>query len=295
MEADNTEESATAVVVESMAGTPDDRLRHVLAGLVRHLHAFIREVEPTQTEWERGIEFLTEVGRKCDDMRQEFILLSDVLGVSTLVDAINNRKPPEATESTILGPFHVTESPARALGADVGHPGDGDRCVVAGRVLGPGGDPLPGALVDVWQANGEGLYDVQQLDHRLLGNLRGLFTTDDHGRYWFRGVVPGYYPIPDDGPVGDLLRSTQRHPNRPAHIHFIAAAAGHLPVTTHAFVAGSPYLDSDAVFGVKQSLIRAVRTVDDPAIAAEYQVDNPFQLLEFDIVLSAAPTPEDAG
>jgi protocatechuate 3,4-dioxygenase beta subunit len=278
----------TGEVLASWQDTSDPRLREILKSLTGHLHAFLEEVEPTQQEWRRGIDYLTATGQLCDGTRQEFILLSDVLGVSMLVDEINHRQPAGATESTVLGPFHVVDSPVRALGDDISLDGVGTPCVVAGRVLDLAGDPVPGALVDVWQANGDGFYDVQQPGVQPELNLRGLFTADGQGRYWFRTVVPRHYPIPDDGPVGDLLAATGRHPNRPAHVHVIAGAQGFSPVTTHVFVEGSPYLDSDAVFGVKPSLVRAVRTETDADLAASYGVAAPFALLEFDLVLAPA-------
>ena len=285
MTTDFTEESATTAVIASFGNCRDDRLNAVLAGIVRHLHGFIREIEPTQHEWDRGIEFLTEVGRLSDGPRQEFILLSDVLGASMLVDAVNNRKTLGATESTVLGPFHVGDSPTRELGADIALTGDAPRCVVRGTVRSVDGRPLPGAVLDVWQADDAGFYDTQQPDRVPERNLRGLFTTNAAGEFWFRTIVPRFYPIPDDGPVGRLLRATHRHPNRPAHIHFIGSAEGFTPVVTHLFVEGSPYLDDDAVFGVKKSLIREVQRVDDPALARSYGVANPFGLIEFDVVL----------
>jgi catechol 1,2-dioxygenase len=179
----------------------------------------------------------------------------------------------------------MVESPQRELGANISLDGMGEPCVFAGQVRSADGTPLPGARIDVWQANGAGYYDVQQPQVQPERNLRGLFDADDSGRFWLRTVVPRYYPIPDDGPVGRLLAATERHPNRPAHIHVIAEAEGHAPLTTHVFVEGSPYLDSDTVFGVKQSLIRPVVAVDDTARAEQYKVSNPFRLLEFDIVL----------
>jgi hydroxyquinol 1,2-dioxygenase len=285
---DFTEETATGAVAASFAGAPDPRLREVLASLVRHLHGFVREVEPTFAEWERAIGFLTATGQLCDDRRQEFILLSDVLGVTMLVDAINHRKASEATESTVLGPFHMVESPPRELGDTVDLVATGEPCVVTGRVLSLEGAPLAGALVDVWQADDHGFYDVQQPGAQPPGNGRGLFTCDGEGRFWFRTVTPSPYPIPTDGPVGALLTATGRHPYRPAHIHFIVAADGHLPVTTHVFVAGSPYLDSDAVFAVKQSLVRDFATVDDPREAAAYGVEAPFRHAHFEVVLQPA-------
>jgi hydroxyquinol 1,2-dioxygenase len=225
----------------------------------------------------------------CDDTRQEFILLSDVLGVTMLVDAINHRTASEATDSTVLGPFHMVTSPRRELGDTIDLVAAGEPCVVTGRVLSLDGSPLAGALVDVWQADDHGFYDVQQPGVQPEGNGRGLFTSDDDGRFWFRTVTPSAYPIPTDGPVGKLLTATGRHPYRPAHIHFIVTADGHLPVTTHAFVAGSPYLDSDAVFAVKQRLIRDFAKVDDPEEAAAYGVEAPFRHAHFDVVLQPDP------
>jgi protocatechuate 3,4-dioxygenase beta subunit len=223
-----------------------------------------------------------------NDVRQEFILLSDVLGISMLVETINHRTGGTSTESTVLGPFHMVESPPRQLGENIALDGKGTPCLVSGRVSGPDGEPLAGASVDVWQTNEDGFYDVQQPGIQPAGNLRGLFTADDEGRFWFRSVVPRFYPIPDDGPVGQLLAATGRHPNRPAHLHFIVAAPGYRPVTTHVFVADSPYLDSDAVFGVKESLVRDVPEVDDPARAGESGLANPFRTLTFDLTLLRA-------
>jgi hydroxyquinol 1,2-dioxygenase len=285
---DFTEETATGAVVASFEQTPDPRLRAVLASLVRHLHGFVREVEPTFEEWERAIAFLTATGQRCDDQRQEFILLSDVLGVTMLVDAINHRAASEATESTVLGPFHMIASPERQLGDTIDLVGTGEPCVVTGQVLSLDGSPLAGARVDVWQADDHGFYDVQRPDAQPPGNGRGLFACDGDGRFWFRTVTPSAYPIPTDGPVGGLLTATGRHPYRPAHIHLIVAADGHLPVTTHVFVAGSPYLDSDAVFAVKQSLVRDFAVVDDPAEAARHGVEAPFRHAHFEVVLQPA-------
>ena len=290
---DFTEETATGAVVASFAGTPDPRLRQILGSLVTHLHGFVREVEPTMREWERAIEFLTATGRMCDDQRQEFILLSDVLGVTMLVDAVNHRKATEATESTVLGPFHMVASPRRQLGDSIDLVGEGEPCVVSGTVRSLDGTPLAGALVDVWQADDHGFYDVQQPEVQPRGNGRGLFTTTGDGRFWFRTVTPSAYPIPTDGPVGGLLAATGRHPYRPAHIHLIVGAGGHSPVTTHVFVAGSPYLDSDAVFAVKQGLIRDFTEVDDPDQAARYGVEAPFRHAQFDVVLQPAEVPAD--
>ncbi|WP_405989293.1 intradiol ring-cleavage dioxygenase [Streptomyces sp. NBC_00986] len=283
-----TDVTVTDEAVASLEGTADPRLRELLTGLIRHLHAFARETGLTQAEWERAIGFLTETGKMCTDTRQEFILLSDVLGLSMLVETINGDRAAGSTESTVLGPFHMTESPVRELGANIDLVGGGEPCVVSGRIVSGDGTPLPGALLDVWQADGNGFYDVQQPDVQPPGNGRGLFTADAEGRFWFRTCVPSPYPIPTDGPVGELLKATGRHPYRPAHIHFIASAEGHAPVTTHIFVAGSDYLDSDAVFAVKQSLVEDFTPTDDPSLAREFGIENPFRHARFDLVLDRA-------
>jgi len=283
-----TDVTVTDEAVASLEGTADPRLRELLTGLIRHLHAFARETRLTQAEWERAIGFLTETGKMCTDTRQEFILLSDVLGLSMLVETINGDRAAGSTESTVLGPFHMTESPVRELGANIDLVGGGEPCVVSGRIVSGDGTPLPGALLDVWQADGNGFYDVQRPDLQPPGNGRGLFTADAEGRFWFRTCVPSPYPIPTDGPVGELLKATGRHPYRPAHIHFIASAEGHTPVTTHIFVAGSDYLDSDAVFAVKQSLVEDFTPTDDPSLAREFGIANPFRHARFDLVLDHA-------
>ncbi|MFI8230231.1 intradiol ring-cleavage dioxygenase [Streptomyces sp. NPDC085900] len=285
MTTDATSTTVTDEAVNSLAGTADPRLRELLTGLIRHLHAFARETRLTQAEWERAVSFLTATGQTCTDIRQEFILLSDVLGLSMLVETINGDRAPGATESTVLGPFHMTESPVRRLGENIDLVGGGEPCAVSGRVLSGDGTPLPGATIDVWQADGNGFYDVQRPDLQPPGNGRGLFTADAEGRFRFRTCVPSPYPIPTDGPVGDLLRATGRHPYRPAHIHFIASADGHAPVTTHIFVAGSDYLDSDAVFAVKPSLVQDFELTDDPSLAGELGLPNPFRHARFDLVL----------
>lgn len=297
-----TEETATDAVLASFAGTPDPRLRQVISAFVRHLHAFVREVEPTIDEWEEAVKFLTAVGHRSDDTRQEFVLLSDVLGVSMLVEAIDarlhsgetatgpdHRERLDVTASTVLGPFHVVESPRRALGDDIDLVGGHQPCVVTGEVVDPDGTPLAGATVDVWQSDEDGFYDVQCPDTVPLGNGRGLFTTDEDGRFWFKTVVPRYYPIPTDGPVGRLLLATDRHPYRPAHIHFIVNAAGHVPLTTHLFVADSPYIDSDAVFAVNDTLIRDFVEVDDPEEARGFGVTVPFRHAHARLVVRPLP------
>jgi len=288
MATDFTGESAADAVTESFADTPDERLAAVLNSLVRHLHGFVRDVQPSIAEWERAIAFLTATGQKCSDVRQEFILLSDVLGVSMLVETLNERSGDGATQSTVLGPFHVVESPPRDLGDTIDLVGEGEPCVVTGRVVSVDGTPLPGSVLDVWQADDKGFYDVQVPEAQPPGNGRGLFTADAGGRFSFRTIVPSYYPIPTDGPVGALLLATRRHPYRPAHIHFIVTADGYRPLTTHIFVAGSEYIDSDAVFAVKKSLIVDFTEVDDPAEAQRYGVTGPFRRADVQIALQPA-------
>jgi hydroxyquinol 1,2-dioxygenase len=285
MATDFTEETAADAVIESLAPSTDPRLREILTSLVRHLHAFAREVELTIPEWNSAIDFLTRVGQKCDADRQEFILLSDVLGLSMLTETINNRKFGVATESTVLGPFHVVESPPLDLGANIDHVGTGTPCVVTGRIVSVDGTPAPGALIDVWQANDQGFYDVQQPDVQPRGNGRGLFTADAEGRFWFRTIVPSYYPIPTDGPVGELLIATGRHAFRPAHIHFIVSAPGHRELTTHAFVAGSEYIESDTVFAVKKSLVIDFELVEDAEQAGQWNVPVPFRHADLEIIM----------
>lgn len=295
------EESTTADTLASFEETSDPRLRELLEGLVLRLHGYVRELRPTLQEWERAVEFLTAVGQKCDDTRQEFILLSDILGVSMMVETVNGHGG--GTESTVLGPFHVVESPARDSGDSIDLMGGGKPCVVSVRVTSTDGAPLADASVDVWQCTEEGFYDVQQPDIQPLGNGRGLFRTDGESHLWFRTVVPSHYPIPTDGPVGELLRATERHPYRPAHIHLIVAAEGHRPLTTHVFVADSPHIDSDAVFAVKESLVVDFDLVDDEEKARGYGVTSPFRMAEFDIIVEPEPRsgsgsesePEEAG
>jgi catechol 1,2-dioxygenase len=286
---DFTETESARVVAASFEAAADPRFRELMQGLVRHLHAYVREVRPTMAEWERAIGFLTETGQACTETRQEFILLSDVLGISMLVETINGADAHGdhgATASTVLGPFHLTDSPVRSLGETL-YPGrEGPVCVIEGSVLDSEGRPLPGAVLDVWQADDLGFYDVQQPDVQPLGDGRGLFTADEQGRYWFRSLTPRHYPIPTDGPVGGLLAAAARHPFRPAHVHFIVEAPGHERVTTHVFVADSAYLDSDAVFAVKAGLVREFDRVEDEARAAEFGVEAPFTLARFDIVLA---------
>ncbi|MBF9043111.1 6-chlorohydroxyquinol-1,2-dioxygenase [Rhodobacterales bacterium HKCCE4037] len=285
-----TEDSSADVVVARNAGAQDARLKQVMEVLTRHLHAAVKEIEPTQEEWFRAIMFLTDTGHMCNEWRQEFILLSDVLGVSMLVDAINNRKPSGASESTVLGPFHVEGAPELPLGSNICLDQKGEPMLVRGRILDTEGQPIAGAKIDVWQANDEGFYDVQQKGIQPDFNLRGVFRSNEKGEYWFRGVKPKYYPIPDDGPVGKLLASLGRHPYRPAHLHYIIGAEGFETLTTHIFDPDDPYIASDAVFGVKESLMAELVTVDDPTRSADAGFDGPFVEVEHDFVLAPVDT-----
>ncbi|HUJ73337.1 MAG TPA: intradiol ring-cleavage dioxygenase [bacterium] len=290
MESFAIERTLTQTAIRRMAKAKDARLKQVMTRLLQHLHDFVREVELTEAEWFKAIQFLTETGHMCDDKRQEFILLSDVLGVSMLVDAINHRKPAGATESTVLGPFYVKGAKFLPKGASIWRGKGGKPTLVSGRVLAADGTPITGAVLDVWQTGPNGLYDVQ--DPHLKGmNLRGKFRTDAQGRFAFKTVRPETYPIPSDGPVGKLLRQLKRHPYRPAHLHFMVSAKGYQPLTTHLFVKGGPYLDSDAVFGVKRSLIVPfVRHDRAPADkrSLEGRMKPPYYTLTYDFRLSPA-------
>jgi len=258
-----TEARSVDAVTARVGDGADARLAHVMNRLVHHVHAFVKDVELSQSEWGMAIDFLNRTGRISDANRQEFILLSDTLGVSMLVDAINNRRPSGATENTVLGPFHVDGAPEYAMGANITQLGGEETCLFQGTVTDLNGAPIEGVRIDVWSDNEDGFYDVQQPGVQPQHNNRGVFTTGADGRYWFQGIKPVSYPIPDDGPVGKLLERLGRHPFRPAHMHFIISADGYDQVTTHTFVAGDPYLKSDAVFGVKASLIAEFEPVID--------------------------------
>ncbi len=249
------EHTITDAVLQSLAATPDARLKQIMTALVTHLHDFAREVKLTEDEWQAGIAFLTATGQTCSDTRQEFILLSDTLGVSMLTIALNHAKPAGATEATVFGPFHTADAPHVAHGADIAHGAPGLPMFVHAVVRGPDGEPIAGAEVDVWQADDDGLYDVQRPELGTARRARAVLRTDARGAIRFRSIVPTAYPIPVDGPVGRMLAATGRHPWRPAHLHFMIRAAGWQPLTTHIFRDGDTYLDSDVVFGVRSSLV----------------------------------------
>ncbi len=282
------ESTITAAVLRRLDGAASPRVHQVSRALVAHLHAFVREVEPTQAEWEAAIGFLTRTGQMCSDVRQEFILLSDTLGVSMLVDAINHRRPGDTTETTVLGPFYVQAAPEHAAGDDIANGMAGSPLLVEGTVSRIDGTPLAGAVVDTWHTDGDGYYDVQGPDglHGLAGRAR--FRTDGEGRFWYRSVVPASYPIPDDGPVGDMLKAQGRHPFRPAHVHFMVGAPGCETLVTHVFLAGDQYLDSDVVFGVKDSLVRRLEDQAAGDTPRGNRVARDTKALRYDFVLAPA-------
>ncbi len=282
------ETSITAAVLERVGQAGSPRARHISEALVRHLHAFVREIEPTQEEWSEAIAFLTRTGHMCSDTRQEFILLSDALGVSMLVDAINHRRPGNATETTVLGPFYVRQAPEHALGDDISNGMTGALLLVEGSVSRADGTPVAGAVVDTWHTDGDGFYDVQGEAglESLAGRAR--FRTDERGRFWFRSIVPASYPIPDDGPVGDMLKAQGRHPFRPAHVHFMIGHPGCETLVTHVFLAGDPYLGSDVVFGVKDSLIRPLEHQQAGTTERGAAVGTGMAALRYDFVLAPA-------
>lgn len=278
------EASITDAVLARFDQTPDPRLRQVMQALVRHLHGFVREVEPSFEEWQAAISFLTRTGQKCDDKRQEFILLSDTLGVSMLVDAINHRLPEGATPTTVLGPFHVAGVAEKPLGSVLANGVGGERLHVSGQVTSADGTKLAGALLDIWHSDAEGFYDVQRAEGEVP-ELRAVFRTDAEGRFHFWTITPTAYPVPTDGPVGAMLQATGRHPMRPAHVHFMISAPGHETLVTHVFAEGDEYLDSDAVFGVKQALVVPFAQ-HAPGVAPDGTVlDAPWRSLRYDFAL----------
>jgi protocatechuate 3,4-dioxygenase beta subunit len=281
-----TESNSVEAVLSRFESSNNPRLKAVMTSVIKHLHAVVRETEPTFEEWLTAIDFLTRTGQKCDDRRQEWILLSDTLGISMLADAINHRKPSGATETTVLGPFHVEGAPVKAMGDNVNLEGKGPPLVMSGRVLDRQGKPIEGATLDIWQANDEGFYDVQQPGIQPDMNLRGIFKTGADGRFWFKTALPRYYPVPTDGPVGELLKALGRHPYRPAHIHFMINAPGFGELVTHLFVRGDPYLATDAVFGVKEELIVDFEKHDNALEAEKQGIGNPFFTANYDFVLA---------
>jgi len=248
----------TQAVLDRLSADADPRFKEIISAVVRHAHALVREVDLKPEEWMAAIQFLTRVGQTCDDKRQEFILLSDTLGLSMLVvqldQARRSRDLKGATEATVQGPFYWENAPALPLGSDIGKGMAGEPAYYAGKVTDSAGKPIANCCVDVWSGDGEGVYDMQKQGDAGM-QLRARFHTDANGEYRFWSIKPTFYPVPADGPVGEMLRAMGRHPNRPGHIHMKVYADGYAPLTTHLFAADSPYLDSDAVFGVRDSLI----------------------------------------
>ena len=247
----------TDEVLASASACDDARLRVVFESLVRHLHAFVDEVGLTPAEWLAGVGFLTATGHMCDEFRQEFMMLSDTLGVTSLVDEIAHRASTAASESSVLGPFYTENPPEVERDASIAAPGEGVPLAVRGRVRDAGGAGIPNAVLDVWGTDGGGLYDSQHADHAV--DCRGRIRTASDGSFAFRTVVPQSYSIPTDGPVGAMLQRLGRHTFRPAHLHFRISADGFAPLTTAIYAAGDPYLKSDAVFGVRTSLVEEFR------------------------------------
>ena len=273
------ENTITDAALDQMSSTPNPRLKEIMSSLVRHLHAFTREVDLTPEEWLEGIRFLTAVGQKCTEHRQEFILLSDTLGLSSLVNALHDKRGTEpATKSSLLGPFYRQDAPMMELGSSILSQGTGSEVVIHGYVRNATGHGIPNALVQIWEPDETGNYDLQKHDPSVM-DLRGCFQADSGGRYYLRGVCPTGYMIPMDGPVGDMIRAQKRHGYRPAHIHFVIGAPGYRELVTALYISGDDHIDSDTVFGVSDSLITSVNKNDPsspfpnlPSIRYDFQL-----------------------
>ena len=283
-----TEGELTEVVQARYEATPDPRLREIMRSLVKHLHAFAREARLTEAEWMAGVEFLTRTGQISDDKRQEMILLSDNLGLSSLVNMLTANVPEGATETTVLGPFYVPGSPRRGWGESILlREADEVPLMIHGRVRDDCGKGIAGATIEVWQTDSNGMYDIQD-GNQPEDNLRGCYIANDSGEFLIRTIRLTSYPIPTDGPVGVLLNATNHHPYRPAHVHAIVTAPGYHRLTTHLFDSEDTYLDSDVVFAVKESLIRSFRMNESSTDAAKYGLEGPFWELANDFVLTKA-------
>ncbi|MEM8748854.1 MAG: dioxygenase [Pseudomonadota bacterium] len=283
-------DTITQSFLDYIAEDTDERLKFVLKKLAHHLHDFVRETNLTHDEWRKGLEILYGAGEISSPERNEFVLLSDVLGLSSLVDMVNSSK--EGTPSSVLGPFHILGAPDLPVGADMKGENEGDTVVVGGRVLTTEGEPIEGAVLEIWQTADNGLYSGQD-ENQPEYNLRARMTTGADGRYLFSTVRPAPYTVPDDGPVGELLHATGRHPWRPSHLHFIVAAEGQRTLVTEVFPSDDPYLDEDAVFGVREQLVMEYKPhtstdglPDDLAIKP--RLDGTFYKVDFDFILSAA-------
>ena len=287
----------TQAVLDRLSAGADPRFKQVITTVVKHAHAAVRELDLTPQEWIAAIQFLTKVGHTCDDKRQEFILLSDTLGISMLVVQLDQARRSQravadtttvpATEATVQGPFYWENAPVLPLGSDIGTDMPGEPAFYSGRVTDTHGQTIAHCCLDVWSGDGEGVYDMQMGADAGM-RLRARFHTDEQGRYAFWSIKPTYYPVPDDGPVGDMLRAMGRHPNRPGHIHAMVYKDGFVSLTTHLFPADSPYLDSDAVFGVRDSLILPYATHPAGTAPDGRVMDKPFHTARFDFALAAA-------
>lgn len=282
-----TENNITDTFLGYFSESTDPRLREIMESLARHLHAFAKETRLTHQEWQAGLEILRETGRITTPQRDEFVLLSDVLGLSSLVDMMHS--PDVGTSSSVLGPFHVSNPPDYPMGADLRGDFGGDVVLVTGRVVDSDGQPIAGATLDIWQTAPNGLYSSQDPDQDEY-SFHAKFTTENDGSYRFTTVKPVPYTVPTDGPVGKLLNATGRHPWRPSHLHYIVEAEGFRPLVTEVFPDDDPYLDEDTVFGVRDDLVmhyqpQAAGSFPAEGLALSGQVDGPWQLVEFDIVL----------
>lgn len=288
------EDTITQAVLASMDDRCDSRLRTIITSLVQHLHSFARDVKLTEAEWFKAIQFLTKAGHITDDKRQEFILLSDTLGLSMLVMAQNNKKPAECTEATVFGPFYVEGAPEYENGADIANGARGEPCFVSGQIRGLDGKPVAGARIDVWQSDEDGYYDVQRSSDGstpATHQARGRLHSGPDGKFKFRSILAEAYPIPHDGPVGRMLEALGRHPWRPAHLHFMIEAPGYETLITHVFRAGDKYLDSDAVFGVRSTLIVDWIQHDAGVALDGSKMEKPFYTVDFDFVLNPTEVP----
>jgi hydroxyquinol 1,2-dioxygenase len=283
------EEALVEAVLDSFRNTPDARLRELLESLTRHLHGFLRETRVTEAEWRAAIDFLTAAGHITNERRQEFVLLSDVLGASMQTIQVNNRAYADATEATVLGPFFVAGAPGVELGGDIAFTAPGEPCWVQGSVSDTAGRPLPGALLEVWECDEDGLYDVQHEGERTAA--RGRLRADEQGRFRFWALTPVSYPIPHDGPVGRLLEATGRSPMRAPHLHFLVSSPSCRTLITHIFVKGEELrTGGDAVFGVKESLVRefARQPPGTPTPDGRELGDRSWTRVRFEIVLAPA-------
>jgi hydroxyquinol 1,2-dioxygenase len=290
------DQELTAEVIRSFAATPNPRLKLILTELVKSLHGFVRNTDLSFEEWNYAIDFLTRTGQTSTSTRQEFILLSDVLGVSMLVDAVNHREREGATQTTVLGPFYVGEHKPMPHGTDISVGISGEPMFVRSRVTNLEGKPLANVEVDVWHADHDGFYDSQKPSYETQGpSLRARFITDHDGRFSFRTILPCSYPIPTDGPVGELIEATKRHPMRPAHVHFLVNAQGYEPLITHVFIEGDEYLDSDAVFGVKDDLISKIEHHDELVMPDGKVASGPWHVMSYEFQMKpgtgAVPQP----